>query len=96
VGRTARANRHGTAISIVTQYDIELWLRLEAALDKKIEEHKIIKDEAMIFAERVSDAQRVAALEMKDLHEKRGQRGSILRHRKVGKRGRDGMDQDEG
>jgi ATP-dependent RNA helicase DDX47/RRP3 len=71
-------------------------LRLEAALDKKLDEHKMIKDEVLVFAERVSDAQRVAALEMKELHENRGQRGSTLRHRRNGRGNRDNMDQDEG
>jgi ATP-dependent RNA helicase DDX47/RRP3 len=34
VGRTARAGKSGTAVSFVTQYDVETWLRIENALDK--------------------------------------------------------------
>lgn len=36
VGRTARAGKSGHAISMVTQYDVELWQRIEAALGKKL------------------------------------------------------------
>ncbi|KAI9039193.1 RNA-dependent ATPase RRP3 [Aspergillus affinis] len=93
VGRTARAGRSGIAISFVTQYDIETWMRTEKALNKKLDEHKIAKDEAMVFAERVGEAQRSAAIEMRDMDEKG--RGSKFRH-KGGKRTRDGMDEDQG
>ncbi|KAE8146300.1 ATP-dependent rRNA helicase rrp3 [Aspergillus avenaceus] len=92
VGRTARAGRSGHAFSFVTQYDVEVWLRIEEALNKKLDEEKISKEEAMVFAERVSEAQRAAALEMRDFNEKKG---SALR-KKGGKRGRDNMDEDEG
>jgi ATP-dependent RNA helicase DDX47/RRP3 len=50
----------------------------------------------MVFAERVGDAQRAAVREIKDLHEKRGNSGANLRHKRNGKRGRDDTDQDEG
>ena len=96
VGRTARAGKSGIAISFVTQYDVELWLRIEDALGKKLDEQKVEKEEVMVFAERVGDAQRAAALEMKELHEKRGDKGATLRHKRKGKRSRDEMDQDEG
>ncbi|KAN0068506.1 P-loop containing nucleoside triphosphate hydrolase protein [Elaphomyces granulatus] len=96
VGRTARAGKSGIAISFVTQYDIELWLRIEKALSRKLDEHKVIKEEVMVFSERVGDAQRVAALEMKNLHDRRGTPGATLRHKRNGKRSRDDMDQDEG
>jgi len=93
VGRTARAGKGGVAISFVTQYDIEIWLRIEAALGKKITEEKLVKEEVMVFAHRVGgEAQRVAVREMKDLHDKRGNPGAVLRHGKSGKRSRYDMD----
>ncbi|KIW66183.1 ATP-dependent rRNA helicase RRP3 [Phialophora macrospora] len=100
VGRTARAGKSGKALSFVTQYDVELWMRIEGALGKKLNEHETVKEEVMVLAERVGDAQRAAVLEMKELHENRGKKGATLRHKRTvkggGKRGRDDMDQDEG
>ncbi|KAI9879385.1 MAG: ribosomal RNA processing protein [Pleopsidium flavum] len=101
VGRTARAGKSGHAISLVTQYDVEVWLRIEAALGKKLKEYETVKEEVMVFSERVSNAQRDAVRQMKDLHEKRGTKGATLRGRKPGivkggKRGRDEMDREEG
>ena len=101
VGRTARAGKSGVAISFVTQYDAELWLRIEHALGKKIENHDYDteKAEAMVFTNSVSEAQRTATMEMKDLHENRGKKGATLRNTKgkrVIKRRRDNMDQDAG
>jgi ATP-dependent RNA helicase DDX47/RRP3 len=102
VGRTARAGKSGHAISFVTQYDVEMWQRIEAALGKQLPEYQIEKDEVVQFGESVSDAQRTAIREMKDLHEKRGTKGATLRGRKPrggkdgGKRGRDDMDREEG
>ncbi|KAI4711177.1 ribosomal RNA processing protein [Alternaria sp. Ai002NY15] len=103
VGRTARAGKSGKAVSFVTQYDLEIWLRIENALGKKIPEEAINKDEAMMYAERVGDAQRIAVREMKDYHEQRGSRGG--RGGRGGSRGgrgggrgrgRDTMDTEEG
>jgi ATP-dependent RNA helicase DDX47/RRP3 len=89
VGRTARAGKSGTAISFVTQYDIETWLRIENALKKKLEDVKPDRAEVMLFLDRVGDAQRTANSGMKEFHEKRHEsRGS--------KRKRDKMDEDEG
>jgi ATP-dependent RNA helicase DDX47/RRP3 len=103
VGRTARAGKSGNAISLVTQYDVELWLRIEGSLGKKLKEYETVKEEVMVFHERVGDAQRSAALEMKDLHENRGKKGAVLRGRRppsggkpTSKRVRDDMDKDEG
>lgn len=96
VGRTARAGKGGNAISIVTQYDVELWLRIEGALGRKLDEHATTKAEVMVLCERVGDAQRIAALEMKDLHTDRGKPGAILRRQRARKQNRDDMDQGEG
>lgn len=99
VGRTARAGKSGNAISFVTQYDVELWMRIENALGKKLTEYETVKEEVMVLAERVGDAQRAAAMEMRDLHQDRGKKGATLRHKRTKRavgRGRDDMDRDEG
>jgi ATP-dependent RNA helicase DDX47/RRP3 len=100
VGRTARAGKSGHAISIVTQYDVEIWLRIEAALGKKQKEYDTEKEEVMVFKARVEEAQRHARNEMKNLHEDRGKKGSVLKGRRPKggdkKRGRDEMDREEG
>lgn len=94
VGRTARAGKSGKAISLVTQYDVEIWLRIEAALGKKLKEYEVEKDEVMVLAERVGEAQRQAITEMKDLQEKKGIKGK--KQGKGSKRSRDDMDAEEG
>ncbi|KAF7884545.1 uncharacterized protein EAF02_004881 [Botrytis sinoallii] len=99
VGRTARAGKSGHAISFVTQYDLEIWLRIEAALGKKQDEYPMVKDEVMVFKPRVEEAQRHARNEMKNLHEDRGKKGAVLKGRRPAngaKRGRDEMDREEG
>lgn len=99
VGRTARAGKSGNAFSFVTQYDVELWLRIENALGKKLDEYKAEKEEVMVLSERINEAQRAAIMEMKELQENRGKKGATLRHKRTKKgvgRGRDDMDRDEG
>ncbi|KAI1121022.1 ATP-dependent rRNA helicase RRP3 [Nemania abortiva] len=64
VGRTARAGNTGRSISFVTQYDMEIWLRIEAALGKKVEEYPTEKEEVMIFRSRVEEGCRYARNEM--------------------------------
>ncbi|QSZ29079.1 hypothetical protein DSL72_003589 [Monilinia vaccinii-corymbosi] len=99
VGRTARAGKSGHAISFVTQYDVEIWMRIEAALGKKQDEYQTVKDEVMVFKPRVEEAQRHARNEMKNSHEDRGKKGSTLKGRRPAngaKRGRDEMDREEG
>jgi ATP-dependent RNA helicase DDX47/RRP3 len=98
VGRTARAGRSGHAISLTTQYDIEVWQRIEKSLGKEMEVYETVKDEVMLFKLRVEDAQRHARSEMKKLHEDRGKKGSVLKGRrpKGGKRDREEMDREEG
>jgi ATP-dependent RNA helicase DDX47/RRP3 len=102
VGRTARAGKSGVAISVVTQYDIEIYQRIEKALGKKLGEFEADREAVMVFMNRVQEAQRVAIKEMKAEHEKRGGKkgtgiaGGRDKKRGGGGKGRDGMDAEEG
>ncbi|XP_075153015.1 putative ATP-dependent RNA helicase DDX47 [Haematobia irritans] len=75
VGRTARAGRAGKAITFVTQYDVELYQRIEHLLGKQLPLYKCEEDEVMALQERVSEAQRTAKLELKDIEESKGTKG---------------------
>ncbi|XP_061605834.1 probable ATP-dependent RNA helicase DDX47 [Phyllopteryx taeniolatus] len=71
VGRTARAGRSGKSITFVTQYDVELFQRIESLIGKKLPAFPTHEEEVMMLVERVSEAQRFARLEMKEQGEKR-------------------------
>lgn len=62
VGRTARAGRSGKAITFVSQYDVELYQRIEQLLGKQLELFKTEEVEVMTLQERVGEAQRTAKL----------------------------------
>ncbi|KAF9651517.1 DEAD-domain-containing protein [Thelephora ganbajun] len=66
VGRTARAGRSGKSITIVTQYDVELMQRVEAVIGKKMELWPTDEEEVALLRERVDEASRLAANELKD------------------------------
>lgn len=53
----------------MTQYDVELFQRIEQLIGKKLEEHPCEQSEAMQMLERVSEAQRMAINEMKTINE---------------------------
>lgn len=94
VGRTARAGRAGKAISLVTQYDLELFLRIEAALGTKLEEYKIDKDAALAFMDSVDEAGRAAALEIKEMNESKHRKGRKDDRSNKRRRIRDDMDKE--
>jgi len=104
VGRTARAGKSGLAMSMVTQYDVEVYLRIEKAIGRKLTEQQVVKEEVMAFADKVAEAQRVAIRELKDADEKkknkggrgpgRDRRGGPVKKGKGGRR--DNMDAEEG
>lgn len=96
VGRTARAGKSGVALSLISQYDLELYQRIEAALGKKLEEYPSEKEEVMAFQARVEEAQRHAKVEMRNLQDQKGNRGSTMRGNRGTRRKRDDMDMDEG
>jgi len=70
VGRTARAGRSGRAVTLVTQYDIELFQRIEHFLEKKLEEFTEVKEPAVkANHERVLEAMRSTELELRERDE---------------------------
>ncbi|KAH7647552.1 DEAD box [Cryptosporidium xiaoi] len=83
VGRTARAGRSGRSITIVTQYDVETFQRIEFALNKKLEEYtSISKEEVMAIHPKVSDSLRNVDAELNESNEK----VTLVGHRKLAKR----------
>lgn len=66
VGRTARAGKSGKAIAMVTQYDVEVYQRLEGLLGKKLDECKYDEETVLVLLERVNEAQRLATRELKE------------------------------
>ena len=72
VGRTARAGRAGKAVTFVSQYDVELYQRIEHLLGHKLPEYKTVEEEVMLLGERVGDALRLAKVEMRELDDKKG------------------------
>jgi ATP-dependent RNA helicase DDX47/RRP3 len=71
VGRTARAGKSGIAINLVTQYDVEIFQRIEELIQKKLPEFKPASNQkdVLVFLNRVSEAQRIAALEVREQDE---------------------------
>ncbi|KAJ7559932.1 hypothetical protein O6H91_04G107300 [Diphasiastrum complanatum] len=66
VGRTARAGRSGRAISIVTQYDVELFQRIEQLIGKKLPAFPAEQEEVLLLLERVNEAQRIATMHIRE------------------------------
>ena len=67
VGRTARAGRSGKSVTIVTQYDVELFQRIEELIGRKMDAYAPLdKDAVMVLHDRVSEAQRMATLAIRD------------------------------
>jgi len=71
VGRTARAGRAGRAVTFVSQYDVELYQRIEALLGKKLPLYPTEENEVMLLSERVMEANRMAKVELKEMEDKR-------------------------
>lgn len=74
VGRTARAGRYGKAVTFVTQYDVEMYQKIEHLIGKKLPAYDVVEQEVMILLERVVEAERLAKIEMHELEEKGSKR----------------------
>uniref|UniRef100_A0A493TIJ3 Probable ATP-dependent RNA helicase DDX47 n=1 Tax=Anas platyrhynchos platyrhynchos TaxID=8840 RepID=A0A493TIJ3_ANAPP len=74
VGRTARAGRSGKSITFVTQYDVELFQRIEHLIGKKLPAFPMQEEEVMMLTERVAEAQRFARMELREQGEKKRSR----------------------
>ncbi|XP_013145480.1 PREDICTED: probable ATP-dependent RNA helicase DDX47 [Papilio polytes] len=75
VGRTARAGRAGKAITFVSQYDVELYQRIEQLIGKQLPLYPSEESEVLLLQERVAEAQRLTKIEMKELEDKKSQKG---------------------
>ncbi|XP_042880048.1 probable ATP-dependent RNA helicase DDX47 [Penaeus japonicus] len=80
VGRTARAGKSGIAITFVSQYEVEVFQRIEVLLGYKLEVYPTEKEEALVLEERIAEAERFARLEMSRLNEKSGKKGRKRLH----------------
>ena len=60
---------------MVTQYDVEVYQRLEGLLGKKLPEYKLDEETVLILLERVNEAQRLATRELKEQLAARGKKG---------------------
>ncbi|XP_058803406.1 ATP-dependent RNA helicase DDX47 [Phymastichus coffea] len=69
VGRTARAGRSGIAITFVTQYDVELYQRIEQLKGQQLPLYKTEEQEVMVLQERVAEALRLVKIDMKTKEE---------------------------
>ena len=67
VGRTARAGKAGRSIAFVTQYDVEPYQRLEALISMKLSQFPAEEETVLVLLERVSEAQRIAARELREM-----------------------------
>ncbi|EGV66047.1 ribosomal RNA processing protein [Yamadazyma tenuis] len=81
VGRTARAGKSGKSISLVTQYDLELYLRIESVLGKKLPKDPSPSKQVLnTLHVHVDRAVAEAIRQMKDIHERRGNRNHRDNH----------------
>jgi len=72
VGRTARAGRAGRAVSIVSQYDVENYQRVEALIAKKLDAFPCEEAQVLLLLERVHEASRIATMQMHDVSSRAG------------------------
>lgn len=72
VGRTARAGRSGRSLTMVTQYDVELFQKIEALTGHKMEEYPSEQEAVLLLLERVGEAQRISTMQMRESEKRKG------------------------
>lgn len=78
VGRTARAGRSGKSISLVTQYDLEIFMRIEKVLGIKLSKDPLPSQEELALLHTHVDRAVVEAVKQtKDFHDKKGKKGRL-------------------
>lgn len=92
VGRTARAGRSGKSVSLVSQYDLELILRIEEVLGKKLPKETVDKDIILALRDSVDKANGEVVKELSRRNKERAARGKGRRARMMAK---DNMDKEE-
>lgn len=70
VGRTARAGKTGRSLTMVTQYDVENYLKIEQLIEKKMELYELNENQVLTLHERVFEAIRYATQELKEITKK--------------------------
>lgn len=70
VGRTARAGRYGKSITFVSQYDLEMYQKIEHLIGKKLPLYETVEQEVMMLLERVVEAERLAKIEQSEMEDK--------------------------
>ena len=58
MGRTARAGKTGKAVTLVTQYDVEIFQKIEALIGQKLPEFQVENKHALILYDSVMEAGR--------------------------------------
>lgn len=91
VGRTARAGRSGKSISLVSQYDLELILRIEEVLGKKLPKEDVDRDLVMSMRNTVDKANGEVIMELNRRNKEKIARGGGRRSRMTAR-----MDMDKG
>ena len=86
VGRTARAGKGGNALSLVSQYDIELVQNIETRVGKKMTEYKdVVEEEVLPSLTKVTKAIRTAKIYMAENGldvKKTGHKKKFKKHKK--------------
>lgn len=90
MGRTARAERAGKSITLVTQYDVDTIQRIEAVVGKKMELLPVEAEEVALLRKPVNEASRVATSELREQTKK----GDGRKRRREGGGGKDELDRD--